>query len=81
MGAELRPILLPHRNLQAMKNKLTPRFSILLLGFCACALLASCNTSPQPRPGGPTSNLDPKAWNKPQPWEGGAQFGMFPQSR
>jgi hypothetical protein len=65
-----------------MKGFRLPKLGPALIILCVGSMLVSCtNTNPRPRPGGPTSNLDPKAWNTPQPWEGGAAYGMFPQSR
>jgi hypothetical protein len=68
---------LPRRSFKALAR----RGSLAVVAGLALVLLASCANNNRPKPGGPTSNLDPKAWNTPQSWEGGAQFGMFPQSR
>lgn len=62
-------------------HPLPQKAALSVVAGLALVLLASCANNNRPRPGGPTSNLDTKAWNTPQPWEGGAQFGMFPQSR
>jgi len=76
-----KPKPMPKFHHRAKARSLARKCSLAVVAGLALVLLASCANNNRPRPGGPTSNLDTKAWNTPQPWEGGAQFGMFPQSR
>ena len=57
------------------------RALMVVLVLLVPAVLGGCATQERPKPRGPQSQEDPKAWNRMQPGEGQGMFGGALQRR